>query len=259
MAASNTPNAFGDLPTATSERSHAHDYITSDGKEAAEEQPIERHGSNSDDNDAFTPRERDVLTKLASRSRSFHSNRRSSLASTHTDGNTLERNNTLDRLDLNDDILNPEHPKFDLKTWIRMTLKLLDEEGVKQKSSGFVFRDVNVSGSGSALNIQGTVGGLLTAPTRINELFSFGKKPAKQILRNFDGVVKSGELLIVLGRPGSGCSTLLKSLTGQMHGLKLDEKSHIHYNGVPQEQMLKEFKGDVIYNQVSLGAGRGRD
>jgi ABC-type multidrug transport system ATPase subunit len=54
-------------------------------------------------------------------------------------------------------------------------------------------------------------------------MFSNAKKPHKQILRNFDGLMKSGELLIVLGRPGSGCSTLLKSMTGQMHGLTMDE------------------------------------
>jgi energy-coupling factor transporter ATP-binding protein EcfA2 len=33
-----------------------------------------------------------------------------------------------------------------------------------------------------------------------------------EILRDFDGLVKSGEMLVVLGRPGSGCSTFLKTI-----------------------------------------------
>jgi ABC-type multidrug transport system ATPase subunit len=61
--------------------------------------------------------------------------------------------------------------------------------------------------------------------------------------------LKSGELLAVLGRPGSGCSTFLKSICGELHGLKLGSKTNIHYNGAPQSQMSKEFKGEVIYNQ----------
>lgn len=44
-------------------------------------------------------------------------------------------------------------------------------------------------------------------------------------------------------------TTFLKSLTGEMHGLQMDKGSEIHYNGIPQRQMLKEFKGEVVYNQ----------
>ena len=38
-------------------------------------------------------------------------------------------------------------------------------------------------------------------------------------------------------------------MTGEMHGLQVDEKSIIHYNGITQQQMMKEFKGEVVYNQ----------
>jgi ATP-binding cassette subfamily G (WHITE) protein 2 (PDR) len=80
-------------------------------------------------------------------------------------------------------------------------------------------------------------------------MLSFGKKRPKQILHGFDGLIKGGELLIVLGRPGSGCSTLLKTLCGELHGLMLGSNSTIHYDGIPQKQMKKEFKGEAIYNQ----------
>lgn len=68
------------------------------------------------------------------------------------------------------------------------------------------------------------------APLRVGEFF--GKGPEKTILNSFDGILKSGEMLIVLGRPGSGCSTLLKTITGELHGLNMHKDAVIHYNGM---------------------------
>jgi ABC-type multidrug transport system ATPase subunit len=67
-------------------------------------------------------------------------------------------------------------------------------------------------------------------------------------LHSFDGIIKAGELCVVLGRPGSGCSTLLKALTGELHGLEIDG-SEVHYNGIEQHKVMKEFKGETVYNQ----------
>lgn len=44
------------------------------------------------------------------------------------------------------------------------------------------------------------------------------RKGERYLLKNFSGVVKSGELMLVLGRPGSGCSTFLKVLAGHRDG-----------------------------------------
>lgn len=53
----------------------------------------------------------------------------------------------------------------------------------------------------------------------------------KTIIDSFDNVLKSGEMLVVLGMPGSGCLTLLKAITGELYILNLDKKSVIYYNG----------------------------
>ncbi|RHZ44991.1 uncharacterized protein CDV56_102336 [Aspergillus thermomutatus] len=166
-------------------------------------------------------------------------------------GPGIERKDTLDGLELNDPVLDPTSNQFDHYKWVRMVLKLLDKEGFpRPPSTGIVFQHLNVSGSGSALQYQNTVGSVLLAPFRPWELLSFTRcSPEKQILRNFDGLLQSGELLIVLGRPGSGCSTFLKSLCGELHGLKLRKGSEIQFNGIPMEKMHKEFKGEVLYNQ----------
>ena len=68
-----------------------------------------------------------------------------------------------------------------------------------------------------------------------------------QILRNFEGLVRSGEMLVVLGRPGSGCSTLLKTIAGETHGFYIDSKSEINYQGIPKETMHRDFRGECMY------------
>lgn len=105
-----------------------------------------------------------------------------------------------------------------------------DEAGVVQRRAGFCFKNLKVSGSGSAINLQMNVGSVLMMPLRLGEVFRRG--PEKTILNSFDGVLRSGEMLVVLGRPGSGCSTLLKTITGETHGLDVNDGSVIHYNGL---------------------------
>lgn len=51
-------------------------------------------------------------------------------------------------------------------------------------------------------------------------------------LHYFEGLIEDGELLLVLGPPGSGCSTLLKSLSGRTAGLHVGSELSIDYRGV---------------------------
>ena len=118
----------------------------------------------------------------------------------------------------------------------------MDEHDVVQRRAGIVWKNLKVCGSGSAINLQKNVGSLLLAPLRFGEFF--GKGPEKTILNEFDGVLKSGEMLVVLGRPGSGCSTLLKSLMGELHGLDMKSQSEIHYNG--KRSCIYQLHGDQV-------------
>ncbi|ETS79847.1 hypothetical protein PFICI_07376 [Pestalotiopsis fici W106-1] len=151
-------------------------------------------------------------------------------------------------LGAHDHRLEPSHKDFDIGRWLRRTLQELQSRGVSIKKTGIAYSNLKVSGTAPALQLQDTVSSMLGAPFR-PETWDFGKKDHKVILRNFDGLVESGELLIVLGRPGSGCSTLLKSMTGQLYGLSVDEGSTVSYNGISQKVMMKEFKGETPYNQ----------
>jgi ATP-binding cassette, subfamily G (WHITE), member 2, PDR len=159
----------------------------------------------------------------------------------------LERKDTVAGMEYRDPKFDPEKPEFDFYLWTRKFLRAIEEEGIKRRRAGFTFKNLSVSGSGAALQLQNNVASLLMTPFRLREYF--GNAPEKQILRNFNGSVRSGEMLIVLGRPGSGCSTFLKSICGELAGLVMDEKSVVHYDGILQSRFIKELKGDVVYNQ----------
>lgn len=158
--------------------------------------------------------------------------------------------------DEHDSALDPASNNFDINKWLQSFVKTLQKEGITAKQTGVVYKNLDVYGSGAALQVQETVGSVVTAPLRLGEFFSFGKKEPRHILRKFDGFIRSGELLVVLGRPGSGCSTLLKTLCGELHGLQLGDESVIHYNTIPQKLMKKEFKGEAIYNQEVCDFGK---
>ena len=143
----------------------------------------------------------------------------------------LERQDTLTGVTDDDPRLDPSQPEFDIYLWTRAFMRALDEGDIKAARAGFAFKNLNVSGTGSAVSLQQNVASILLAPLRLTEYVSFGRKPEKKILRDFNGVVKSGEMLVVLGRPGSGCSTFLKTICGELSGLELHEDSVVHYNG----------------------------
>jgi len=145
-----------------------------------------------------------------------------------------------------DPSIDPGSDSFDLTKFLRTFRHNLEAEGMEMKQLSVVYKNLNVFGSGKAIQLQKTVTDLVMAPFRFREYF--GKSDRKQILHSFDGIIRAGELCVVLGRPGSGCSTLLKALTGELHGLETDE-SVIHYNGISQKKMVKEFKGETVYNQ----------
>ena len=125
----------------------------------------------------------------------------------------------------------------------------LQNHGITIKAAGFLCRHLSVFGNQSSFGNQADVGSVLTAPFRPWEHLKIHKKVPRTILKNFNGFVTSGELLLVLGRPGAGCSTFLKTIAGQLEGLKLDKDSLIHYSGIPWKQMLREFRGEILYNQ----------
>ncbi|RKO93196.1 ABC-2 type transporter-domain-containing protein, partial [Blyttiomyces helicus] len=70
----------------------------------------------------------------------------------------------------------------------------------------------------------------------------------KEILYGISGVVKPGEMLLVLGRPGSGCSSLLRTLANQTENFK-EVRGEIMFAGLTPAEIRKYYCGEVLYCQ----------
>ncbi|KAI0059439.1 hypothetical protein BV25DRAFT_1828964 [Artomyces pyxidatus] len=77
--------------------------------------------------------------------------------------------------------------------------------------------------------------------------------PSKQavttpVLHRSSGVVKPGEMVLVLGCPGSGCTEFLKAISNQRAEFGI-VSGDVRYAGITAEEMRKTYKGEVVYNQ----------
>lgn len=145
--------------------------------------------------------------------------------------------------------LDPHSGKFNAREWVENLVGLVsrDPERYPTRTAGVSFRNLNVYGFGTPTDYQKTFGNY---PLEVGSIFNAitGRRKSKiDILRHFDGLVCSGEMLVVLGRPGSGCSTLLKTISGETSGFHVDPNSKLNYQGIPMETMHKDFRGECVY------------
>ena len=102
----------------------------------------------------------------------------------------------------------------------------------QERCVSVAYRSLNVYGFGATTDYQKTFSNYpLAHLSLLKGLFGRLQKSRIDILQGFEGVVSSGEMLLVLGRPGSGCTTFLKTLAGNTHGLYVDKSSRINYQG----------------------------
>ncbi|KAJ9620280.1 ATP-binding cassette transporter snq2 [Taxawa tesnikishii (nom. ined.)] len=73
------------------------------------------------------------------------------------------------------------------------------------------------------------------------------KAPVRTIVDDFTGCIKPGEMCLVLGRPGSGCTSFLKVLANQRDGYKSVE-GDVTYGGTDAKTMGKKYRSEVLYN-----------
>ncbi|KFA54267.1 hypothetical protein S40293_07806 [Stachybotrys chartarum IBT 40293] len=148
-----------------------------------------------------------------------------------------------------DTALDPNSPQFDARSWAKAYYKSrTTASGIKPRTSGLAFRHLNVYGFGSAVDFQKSVAHLILAVgNSLKTLLGQGKKQRVEILRDFEGLVRKGEMLCVLGPPGSGCSTLLRTIAGDTYGFHVSEDAELNYQGIRAEQMKTSYRGEAIY------------
>ena len=54
--------------------------------------------------------------------------------------------------------------------------------------------------------------------------------------------------MLVLGKPGSGCSTFLRAITNQLSSFA-QVTGDVRYGGIPSEELLKRYRAEIVYSE----------
>lgn len=104
--------------------------------------------------------------------------------------------------------LDPSSDTFSAKKWLTNLVGFImkEQERYSYRTSplGVCFSNLDVHGFGLPTDYQKTVGNVFLELGRFFRCWGGSGKQKVQILKGFDGVLESGEMLLVLGRPGSG-------------------------------------------------------
>ncbi|KAK1701651.1 ABC-2 type transporter [Colletotrichum lupini] len=145
--------------------------------------------------------------------------------------------------------LNPSSPDFNARKWAKAFYNIRTDtsEGNPPKTTGIAFKNLNVFGYGTSTDYQKSVGNVFLEAASLIKKLTGAKEQRIDILHDLEGVVHSGEMLAVLGPPGSGCSTLLKTIAGDTHGFYISDDATINYQGIQPKDMRTAFRGEAIY------------
>ncbi|CAI7660668.1 unnamed protein product [Penicillium glandicola] len=116
--------------------------------------------------------------------------------------------------------------------------------GFRKQELGITWKDLSVQVISSEAAVNETVLSQFNIPTKIKE--GRRKLPLRTILNKSHGCVKPGEMLLVLGRPGSGCTTLLKMLANRRGGYTSVE-GDIRFGSMQSEE-AEMFRGQIVMN-----------
>lgn len=145
--------------------------------------------------------------------------------------------------------LDPNGPGFDARAWAKSFYqsRISAANGAWPRKLGVAFKDLHVYGFGTATDYQSTVGNTILGVPNLFKKALGNKGDRVDILRDLEGFVESGEMLCVLGPPGSGCSTTLRTIAGDTHGFHVGKDSTLNYGGIRADHMATMYRGEAIY------------
>ncbi len=116
--------------------------------------------------------------------------------------------------------------------------------GFPARELGVTWQNLTVEAISADAALHENVLSQFNIPKLIKE--SRQKPPLKTILDNSHGCVKPGEMLLVLGRPGSGCTTLLNMIANHRRGYA-SVSGDVHYGSMKAEE-ANQFRGQIVMN-----------
>ena len=118
------------------------------------------------------------------------------------------------------------------------------ESGMLGRRLGVTWKDLTIKGVGVDLAVQENVVSQFNIPKKIAESRR-SKNPIK-ILQNGFGCVRSGQMLLVLGRPGAGCTSLLKVLSNRRQEFD-NVTGEVHYGAMTAKE-AQQYRGQIVMN-----------
>ncbi|KAI8142003.1 ABC-2 type transporter-domain-containing protein [Fennellomyces sp. T-0311] len=139
--------------------------------------------------------------------------------------------------------------EFNLDDFLHGMRSDAEQAGHTPKHLGLVWKNLTVKGLAAGERIVPTVITGIMDMLQFWKYFGIGTNPSKKtILRGLNGFCKDGEMLLVLGRPGAGCTSLLKVLAN-VRGSYTDIDGEVSYGGIDHKTFAKNYRGQVIYNE----------
>ncbi|KAJ5751819.1 hypothetical protein N7520_008736 [Penicillium odoratum] len=117
------------------------------------------------------------------------------------------------------------------------------EAGLKNRALGVTWQDLSVEVPAADSAINHNAFSQFDFMHHVRALRH--KPPQKNIIVNSHGCVKPGEMLLVLGRPGSGCTTLLKLLANRRGGYTVNGDVHF---GTMDHKEAEPYRGQIVMN-----------
>lgn len=185
--------------------------------------------------EGFAPIVREKTNKSAKISRSW----------TNTSRLSKRRSNrAYDDSDEEQEASDPISSDWTMMPELKAFQKQGEKDAVKGRKLGVTWTNLTVKGVGADAAINENVGSQFNIPRAIKE--GKNKEPLKTIIENSHGCVKPGEMLLVLGRPGSGCTSLLKMLANKRLGYA-EVTGDVKW-GTMDPKQAEQFRGQIVMN-----------
>jgi len=143
--------------------------------------------------------------------------------------------------------------QFDLEGTLRGNKAADEEAGIRSKRIGVIWDALTVTGTGGVSNFAKTFPDAFVDFFNVwetgRQILGLGKRGRDvEILKDFRGLVKPGEMVLVLGRPGSGCTTFLKVIANQRFGYT-GVTGDVFYGPFDAKTFSEQYRGEAVYNQ----------
>lgn len=119
-----------------------------------------------------------------------------------------------------------------------------EDDNFKGRKLGVTWDHLTVKGIGADAALNENVVSQFNLPRGIKE--SRRPVPHRTILDDGFGCVRPGEMLLVLGRPGAGCTTLLKVLSNRRAGYA-EISGNVKF-GTMDEREAQQYRGQIAMN-----------